>query len=284
MAGEMKPRSIEKEIIIDAPVEAVWKALTDAEEITNWFQPQAEVKPGKGGFIRAIWGEDQDWTSPIDEWKPNEHLRLVYVEATPPEMKDKTPFFIPFRVAVDYYLKSRGGQTVLRLVHSGLSPEASWDNQYDGTIRGWNFELGGLQYYLEHHRGKKRRIAHAKADITGIAVGDAWSRMFGPDGLLASGSIDGASPGDALNCQTTSGDHLHGEITIIKPPNDLAAILTNHGSSYLRVRIDEASFMQPQAEANLWLSAFGVDEKQVKSLQARWQKMLDDLFANSAAA
>ena len=44
-------RTIEKELEIDAPIEAVWKALTDAEELTNWFPLEARVKPGVGGSI-----------------------------------------------------------------------------------------------------------------------------------------------------------------------------------------------------------------------------------------
>ena len=40
------PRSIETQIEINAPVEAVWKALTDAAELANWFPVKARVKPG----------------------------------------------------------------------------------------------------------------------------------------------------------------------------------------------------------------------------------------------
>ena len=36
-------RVITKEIVIDAPIEAVWKALTDAEELCNWFPLQADL-------------------------------------------------------------------------------------------------------------------------------------------------------------------------------------------------------------------------------------------------
>ena len=32
----MKARTVETQIEIEAPIEAVWKALTEAEEITRW--------------------------------------------------------------------------------------------------------------------------------------------------------------------------------------------------------------------------------------------------------
>ena len=32
-------------IDIDAPVDAVWKALSDAEEVTRWFATRAAIEP-----------------------------------------------------------------------------------------------------------------------------------------------------------------------------------------------------------------------------------------------
>ena len=53
--NQPKTRSITKEVRIDAPVEAVWKALTDAAELTRWWPLDAKVKPGPGGFIWMSW-------------------------------------------------------------------------------------------------------------------------------------------------------------------------------------------------------------------------------------
>ena len=36
-------RTQQHEIVIDAPLEAVWKAITDAEELTRWFVQEASV-------------------------------------------------------------------------------------------------------------------------------------------------------------------------------------------------------------------------------------------------
>lgn len=44
-----KERRIEKEIEINAPLEDVWKALTDANELARWFPLEARVTPGPGG-------------------------------------------------------------------------------------------------------------------------------------------------------------------------------------------------------------------------------------------
>ncbi len=275
-------RRIETQIDIHAPVDAVWKALTDAEELCNWFPPFAEVKPGKGGHIRVVWGEKQDWTSPIGEWEPNKHLQVIWSEPTPPEKAEqarKDGFFIPFRIAVDYYLEARGSQTRLRLVHSGFSADAVWDNQYDGTERGWAFELRGLKHYLESHRGTKRVVVHAKRTINDIAIDEAWQRLMGPEALLADGKLASRRPGDRYAITTITADHLEGAVQILNPPKDFCGTAENFNNAFLRVRIDESCMGQPGREVNLWLSTYGLPADQTDALQKRWQTMLDDVFS-----
>ena len=74
-----KPRSHEHQIIIDAPVEAVWKALTDAEELTRWLCDKARVIPGEGGRMWSAWGESelQSDGKIIEVWEPGKRLTLV---------------------------------------------------------------------------------------------------------------------------------------------------------------------------------------------------------------
>ncbi len=277
-----KERRIETSISIEAPVDAVWKALTDGRELANWFPPYAEVKPGVGGHIRVVWGEKQDWTSPIGAWEPDRHLQVVWCEATPKEQAEqarKDGFFVPFRIAVDYYLEGKGGKTVLRLVHSGFSSDASWDTQYDGTRSGWASELRGLKHYLEHHRGTRRVVVQAKHDISGLPPGEAWRRVLGPEALNAEESLAGRSAGDRYSLRTALGDRLEGEIRIIAPPKDFCGTVETLGDAFFRVRIGEACMTAPKAEAHLWLSTYGLPTKQTDALQKRWQAMLDRLFA-----
>ena len=52
------------EIAIDAPEEAVWKAIADGEELTRWFVDAAKVEPGVGGSIPAVMGRRRSRTEP----------------------------------------------------------------------------------------------------------------------------------------------------------------------------------------------------------------------------
>ena len=44
---------IEREIMIDAPVEVVWRTITEPDQITQWFadKVELEIKPGARGYL-----------------------------------------------------------------------------------------------------------------------------------------------------------------------------------------------------------------------------------------
>jgi uncharacterized protein YndB with AHSA1/START domain len=133
-------RSHETRIEIAAPIEEVWKALTEASEIARWFAPNIKVEPGVGGIFLADWGPGIEWKTAIEVWEPNRHLRLAETREQPE----------PCRLLQDYFLEVEGGKTVLRLVHSGFGTSAEWDNEYEGTRGGWPVCFFRLKHGLEH--------------------------------------------------------------------------------------------------------------------------------------
>jgi uncharacterized protein YndB with AHSA1/START domain len=137
-------RSHETRIEIAAPIEDVWKALTEASEIARWFAPNIKVEPGVGGTFLADWGPGIEWKTAIEVWEPNRHLRLAETREQPE----------PCPLLQDYFLEAEGGKTVLRLVHSGFGTSAEWDNEYEGTRGGWPVCFFRLKHGLEHHRGE----------------------------------------------------------------------------------------------------------------------------------
>ena len=148
-------RSHEHEIEIAAPIDAVWKALTDAEELTRWFVQAARVTPAEGGAYWLSWGEGIDNESRIDGWEPPRRLRLVNGPprdadegAAPDEVWRLT---IEQPLVEEYRLEARGDVTVLRLVDSGIPDSPDWDGFFEGTRNGWEIALRELRHYLEHH-------------------------------------------------------------------------------------------------------------------------------------
>jgi uncharacterized protein YndB with AHSA1/START domain len=59
-----KARSLQFEVLIAAPLEAVWNALTEASELARWFPPVAVGKTGLGEQLLLPWGPEVQWHTP----------------------------------------------------------------------------------------------------------------------------------------------------------------------------------------------------------------------------
>lgn len=267
-------RSIETTLEIHAPVEAVWKALTDAEELTNWFPLEAEVKPGVGGSLRWTWDKEINWESRIEVWETHRHLRAVYED---PRQSAASPANsnVPTQLAMDFTLETRGGKTVLRLVHSGFGAGTNWNETYDGTSTGWQFELRGMKHYLENHLGVKRHVAWARTPIT-CSWEEAWQKLMSPGGLLREGNLAQLKEGKPYSITAATGDIFQGEVVVLRPPREFAATVKNLNNSLMRVALDKCG---KQPEAWIFLETFGRPEEEVTAFRDRWQKLLESIFS-----
>jgi uncharacterized protein YndB with AHSA1/START domain len=261
-----KDRTIDVTFEIAAPPEAVWKALTEARELERWFPLQSRVTPGKGGEIVLSWGPPWEGKGTIEIWEPGKHLRTTW------------PFHGPEHagspLATDYYLEGKGGVTVLRLVHSGFGSGANWDGEYDGTRRGWQFEMRSLRHYLEKHRGEDRAVALAAHQIP-LEPAEAWARLASRAGLVAEGSLHELREGDRYAVRTASGDALRGVVCVSSPPTDFSGTVENLGNALWRVGIEK----YPSGnEIWLWLSTYGATRSEVPAIRERWRALLARLF------
>lgn len=255
--GVRQTRSVETELEIKAPIDAVWKALTDAQELTRWFPLQARVKPGVGGSMWVSWGQPFEGESTIDSWEPNKHLNTGWPFTASPDGDPKP-------LTVDYYLESRGGNTVLRLVHSGFGVGPKWDNEYDGVTRGWAFELRGLRHYLENHRGRDRRTIWINKP-TSLSPTEAIARIIGPEGRVVRGSIEGLKEGDPYRLELVGmNQHIEGVVDVNMPPRSFAAAVKNLNNAYFRCDMENCGGSEA---VWVWFSTYGLDAATADKLQ-----------------
>ena len=78
-----KGRSYEKKFEVAAPPEAVWKAITEGEELTRWFCLNATVRERCRRPVSRRLGRRRKGTHTIVIWQPNAHLRT---ESNRPEL------------------------------------------------------------------------------------------------------------------------------------------------------------------------------------------------------
>jgi uncharacterized protein YndB with AHSA1/START domain len=273
----MESRQVESKVEIDAEIEHVWKALTDAKELTRWFPLDARVKSGSGGTIWLGWRMDFEWEHRIDVWDPPRHLVLGY-EVPPsgegaPARAPAERHSQPVQVAVDYQLETQEGKTKLQLIHSGFPNSSGWDDEFDAVRRGWMFELAGLRHYLERHRGEDRTVAWARALLDAPAE-SVWNRLMSPRGFQLEDSSR-LAPGDPYILRTADGDRFEGVIQNIESPRELDGTVANHNDALFRISVFA---FQGRTDIHLWLSTYGWPGEAARRQEKRWCELLRGLF------
>ena len=258
-------RSVEATIELPASPAEVWRAITDASEIVKWFCFDAEIEPGPGGLARLRWTDEFDWSYRIEAWEPARRLRMVSAQ----ERSDG-----PALIALEWLLEARGGSTVLRVVHSGFGYGAEWDDEVDGTGRGWYGELRNLRHYLARHRGKRRSVAWLLARTPGETAATLWSKLMGRDGLVAEGSLEGLREGDRYRIRAATGEVFEGTVLMNSAPKDFAGTVDHLNDGILRYGW-EASF------GTVWLTTYEVDAERIDRFVAEWSGRMTRLLGSA---
>jgi len=248
--GAAKPtRAVRGEVEVAASVETVWRALTDARELERWFPLEARVEPGPGGKIFMSWRNEYAGESAITAWEPGRRLQTTWgFEGEGPERAVQL---------TDYWVEGRGGTTVVRVVTSGFPADEAWDEWFEGTRRGWAFELRSLKHYLERHRGEDRGVVYVRRRVAATPA-TAWARLWAPDGISR---------------------HLpDGDRFLDEPPHLLALHVPELGDGLLRVTPEVCTRGAEYRDVTLWLQAYGLEAARLAALRAEWSGALARLF------
>jgi uncharacterized protein YndB with AHSA1/START domain len=141
---------IKKNIGIDSSTEVVFKAITDPNELTNWFPDQAILEPKVGGKMKFGFyknskrgnqdcGRDKDYfhEGNIVEFIPNKKISYTW--------DDSYEHDFPTTVVTWELEKIENNKTSLNLLHIGFKADEKV-KQYD---EGWSHFLNELVKYCE---------------------------------------------------------------------------------------------------------------------------------------
>jgi len=235
-------RKIVKEVFIQTPPDVVWRALTDAQELTRWFPVDARVQPGAGGSIWLSWGGGTEGEAPITAWEPNRRLEWTETRGA-------------VKLAVDFHLEAKSGGTVVRLVNSGFGAGPDWDDEFHMTEGGWAYFTQHLRWYLERHRGKPRDLIAFREPVTMTRV-EAFRRLTGPTGLSRDDRIASAPTGTDYQTTTAQGDRISGTIVAASPDScQLGLSIREFSDAVLFLEMEPAP---NGARAGFWLSTYGL--------------------------
>lgn len=140
----MRVDEIKRELVIDAPIERVWSALTSAEELAQWFGDSAEIDLVPGGRARIGWSEYDSIADCIVEVvdRPTRFtFRWSAINDTPLETQS---------LLVEFTLRQEGDSTHVTLLESGFAdlPDEVYEERLAENSKGWDAELDDLRTYL----------------------------------------------------------------------------------------------------------------------------------------
>jgi len=59
--------AVKREVELEAPPDEVWKALTDADELAEWFANDVELEPEPGGEGVFRWDDGEERHAQVEE-------------------------------------------------------------------------------------------------------------------------------------------------------------------------------------------------------------------------
>ncbi len=254
MTKEVKSeRSLEMHVDVDAPIEAAWKALTEAEGLANWFSPIAKVSgPGLNSEVTVAWSEEMASTARVDAWEPNRRVRWINEGMMGPGTT----------LAMDFHLETAGGKTRIRLVQSGFGESEGWDGFFEGTRTGWVYFLYNLRLYLDTHQGRTRRMISERIQVTAPRA-TAWKHIASAVTGLAPAAVNGLAAGDRVRVAFDGGPEAIGVVEMVVAGNALAIRLSELTDSVLFIELEGGP---PESfHTGWWLSVY--DAARAKDLE-----------------
>jgi uncharacterized protein YndB with AHSA1/START domain len=146
---------IEKHIVLKAPIERVWRALSDAREFGAWFGVRFEsgFEPGKPirGQITTPGYEHVAFNAQIERLEAPHHFSMRW---RPYAIDPKVDYSHEPMTLVTFDLKSVQGGTELRVVESGFSdiPIGRRAEAYRMNSQGWSAQCENIEAYLAKTR------------------------------------------------------------------------------------------------------------------------------------
>jgi uncharacterized protein YndB with AHSA1/START domain len=248
-------RDIELSVELDASPEDVFRAVTDGTEIAKWLAPEARVTAPEGGKKASIWiswGEGMSVEHEIEIFDAPKRMR----HPSGRNGETKAPLY------ADWSIEAReGGKATLRLVHSGFSASADWDDEFEAHARGWKLMLQNLrQSFARHaHQPAVHLPFMSKVESPRRSI---WNTLLGKLGFSAL-----PSAGDPFRFTAPNGDVLTGVVDLVTEAHVLALVVREYDDALLRFTL-EGKADAPSTFLYGYVIAYGAERERASALVA----------------
>ncbi|HEY9287892.1 MAG TPA: SRPBCC domain-containing protein [Candidatus Dormibacteraeota bacterium] len=142
--AQMVPAQIDKEVLIEAPIDIVWRVVTEPDQIKQWFCPDTELDE-RTGIGRMAFDRGHTYFLEVVAFEPPSRFayRWLRQEAVKARPENST--------LVEFTLRAEAGNTRLHVVESGFD-KVDWTDEakakyFEENLGGWQFYLGRLRDY-----------------------------------------------------------------------------------------------------------------------------------------
>lgn len=146
---------IDRTIEIQAPPERVWRALTNAEELSTWFQVRIEgdITPGSEVWMTSVHPQHAGQRWPVRILELTQPRRVVW-QWHPGEVDPAADYSHERQTTVTFTLEPSGTGTRLSVSETGFDEIslARRAKAYADNSQGWTEVLVWLQKYVEAAR------------------------------------------------------------------------------------------------------------------------------------
>jgi|SRR5690348_1011970 uncharacterized protein YndB with AHSA1/START domain len=153
----MTPDQVERDILIEAPIDVVWEVVTQPEHLKRWFCDEAEIELEPGGAGSITWD--------LKATKSPTTVALQVESLEPPRLFSYRWVFPRGEEAqagnsmlVEFILSEEGAGTRLRVVESGISlvpwPEAEKAKYAQDHAQGWARHFASVGAYAQGVRAQ----------------------------------------------------------------------------------------------------------------------------------
>jgi uncharacterized protein YndB with AHSA1/START domain len=141
----MVPSEIEKEILIEAPVDVVWHVVTEPEHIRRWFAERSEIDLRVGGAGHLAFRGGDAYEIQVEALDPPRRFAFRWVLRPGSVARSENSLLVEFT------LLPEDGGTRVRVMESGFD-QVDWSDEaksrYAGDhAGGWERILGRLREY-----------------------------------------------------------------------------------------------------------------------------------------
>ena len=141
----MIPSQIEKEILIEAPIDVVWRVVTEPDHLMQWFSSKAELAGRPGGEGRVSFEQGETYYLQVEAFEPPHRFAYRWLHDEGATARPDNSMLVEFT------LHDEAGKTRLRVVESGFD-QVDWTDEAkakyaEGHTAGWELLLGRLGGY-----------------------------------------------------------------------------------------------------------------------------------------